>query len=161
MASTVKYIFAHHSNGALKGISEFGDYGLIGAPAGLKFRVSPFGLIVYFVYRADGGSLGTLTTHVDDVLGSGQPGVLRVARKFPERRFGNLEVEGKTFVHVGMELTQATDISAPWARESSRMQTPRPPRSFGRHDNAPHRSREFGWINVGWGVALDGRGVAT
>ena len=55
--------------------------------------------------------MGVFSTHIDEILGCGAPGVLERTRHFLERRFGALKVQENAFVHVGMELAQRQDFS--------------------------------------------------
>ena len=55
---------------------------------GLQFRASPFDPLLYFVLRKDGGAVGAIPTHTDDILGCGEPDVLSNTRVFLEHRFG-------------------------------------------------------------------------
>ena len=94
--------------------------------AGLKPQVLTFGPRLYFSFRAHGGAIGALTTHIDNILGSGEQDMLHLAQKDAERRFGYLEVQQGRFARVGMEWGLATDFSAEWPRGGSRT---RPTRS--------------------------------
>ena len=67
---------------------------------------------MYFVYGGSGPAADVPTTHIDDILGCGEPDILAKARKFPVGRFGKLEVQEGSFVHVGMELAHEKDFSA-------------------------------------------------
>ena len=55
--------------------------------------------------------MGVFATHIDDILGCGEPGVMDKLRQFSELRFGRLKVQEKQFVHVGMELAQDSSFS--------------------------------------------------
>ena len=46
------------------------------ALADLKFQASNFGFRLCSVFRGSGGAKEVLTTHIDDVLGCGDPGIL-------------------------------------------------------------------------------------
>ena len=59
-----------------------------------------------------------ITTHLIDILGCGEQDILLEARNYLGRRLRDLEVRGKSSVHVGVELSQATDCSAQLAQES-------------------------------------------
>ena len=54
---------------------------------------------------------GAFTTRIDDILGCGEPGVMEKLRQFLELRFGELKLQEKHFVHVGMELSQDDSFS--------------------------------------------------
>ena len=56
-------------------------------------------------------ALGVSTTHIDDILGCGVPGILERTRQFLQKRFGGLKLQESDFVHVGMELSQGSDFS--------------------------------------------------
>ena len=83
------------------------------ALAGLKFRVPTFDPTLFFVFRGEGGALGALTTHSDVARGCEERDAFRLSRKFPGRRFGDLEVQEQNFARFGMELTPADDFSVP------------------------------------------------
>ena len=78
---------------------------------GLRFETSKLDPCLYTVFTADSEAVGIFSTHIDDILGCGAPGVLERTRKYLEHRFGALKVQERTFVHVGMELTQVLDFS--------------------------------------------------
>ena len=118
MASTARRTSAHLRNGILMGLGGFGvcglsacglNYALVefneplhGCPlrgrgslesVDLKFQVFPFDQCSFIVFRPQSWAVGALTTHIEDVLGRGAKDVLRLARKFPERRFGDSKVQ--------------------------------------------------------------------
>ena len=68
----------------------------------LKFEASLLDPRLHFVFRLSGGVAGAITTHIDDILGCGEPDPSFQARLFPGKRFGELKVQGKSFAHVGM-----------------------------------------------------------
>ena len=76
------------------------------ALGGLKLQVSSCGPRLHSLYRANGRAAAALATHLDEAPGSEGPDVLCLVRKFLVRRFGDFEVQGEDFAHVGMELTQ-------------------------------------------------------
>ena len=76
---------------------------------GLRFEVLSSGPFPCFVFRMAGG--GAISTHIDDILGCGEPGVLSETQKFPTPRFERPEVREQFSAHVGMELTHE-DIRA-------------------------------------------------
>ena len=51
------------------------------------------------------------TTHIDDILGCGEPDGLPKSREYLERRLGELKLQESLLVHVGMDLVQADDFS--------------------------------------------------
>ena len=63
------------------------------------------------VFNGEGVAVGIFSSHIDDILGCGAPGVLERTRHYLEQRFGALKVQGNNFVHVGMELVQQSDFS--------------------------------------------------
>ena len=63
-----------------------------------------------------GEAAGVFTSHVDDILGGGIRGILERARNFVEGRFGPLELQESTLVHVGTELYQGQDFSVQLAQ---------------------------------------------
>ena len=63
------------------------------------------------VFNGESVAVGVSSSHTDDKLGRGAPGVLDRTRYFPEQRFGPLKVQENNFVHVGMELARKADFS--------------------------------------------------
>ena len=70
---------------------------------GLRFETSKLDPCLYIVFPADSDAVGTFSTHIDDILGCGVPGVLERTRKNLAHRLGALKVQERTFVHVGMD----------------------------------------------------------
>ena len=73
--------------------------------AGLFCVSSSYDTCLSFVFKGKGPAVGASTTHIDDILGCGEPGVMEKLRQFSELRFGEFKLQEKQFVHVGMELT--------------------------------------------------------
>ena len=80
---------------------------------GLKCIGSSFDPCLFFVFRKTGSAVGAFTTHIDDILGCGEPGVMDGIRTFLELRFGELKSQEGNFVHVGMELVQDSTFRLP------------------------------------------------
>ena len=59
----------------------------------------------------DGGAVGAPTTHIDDILGCGERGVPSRLQTFLGSRLGEWELQESSFVHLGMDLRQASDYS--------------------------------------------------
>ena len=78
---------------------------------GLKCIGSSFDPCLFSVFRKTGSAVGAFTTHIDDILGCGEPGVMDGIRAFLELRFGELKLQEGNFVHVGMELVQDSTFS--------------------------------------------------
>ena len=55
--------------------------------------------------------MGAFATHIDDILGCGEPGDMEKLRQFSELRFGELKLLESTSVHVRMELSQDSSFS--------------------------------------------------
>ena len=72
---------------------------------------STFDPCLFFAFRGNGPAVGAFTTHIDDILGCGEPGVMEKLRQFLELRFGELKLQEKHFVQVGTELSQDTSFS--------------------------------------------------
>ena len=83
---------------------------------GLRFETSTLDPCLYAVLNNEGVAVGVFSTHIDDILGCGAPGVLERTRHYLEHRFGALKVQENNFVHVGMELAQQLDFSATLAQ---------------------------------------------
>ena len=78
---------------------------------GLFCASSTFDPCLFYIFNGNGPAVGVFTTHIDDILGCGEPGVMDKLRQFLELRFGKLKVQEKQFVHVGMELAQDSSFS--------------------------------------------------
>ena len=63
------------------------------------------------VFNGASEAVGVLSSHIDDILGCGAPGLLERTRHYLEQRFGALKAQGNNFVHVGMELVRQSDSS--------------------------------------------------
>ena len=79
--------------------------------AGLRFEVSTLDPCLYVVYNTVKEAAGVFSSHIDDILGCGAPGVLDRTRYYLEQRFGPLKIQENSFAHVGMELAQKADFS--------------------------------------------------
>ena len=79
--------------------------------AELRFLFSAFDPYLNFIYCATVGAAGALTTHIDDVLGRGEPGVPPIVQKYLVHRFGAREMQDRTFTHVGMRVSLGKDFS--------------------------------------------------
>ena len=64
------------------------------------------------VFRGQGQAVGAFATHTDDISGCGEPGVLNKIRHFLVKRFGSMELQEDSLVHVGMEVMQNSNFSA-------------------------------------------------
>ena len=58
---------------------------------GLKFTGSTLDPRLYLVCNKEDEAAGVVSTHIDDILGRGVPGVLERTRYFLEQRFGPLK----------------------------------------------------------------------
>ena len=83
---------------------------------GPRFETSTLDPRLYAVFNNEKVAAGALSTHIDDILGCGAPGVLERTRHYLERRFGALKVQESSFVRVCMELAQQLDYSAALAQ---------------------------------------------
>ena len=88
------------------------------ASVGLRCGVSPFDPRLYFVYNRSGSAVGAIATHIDDILGCGEYGLLAKIRPFSEKRFGTLGAQEWSLVHVDMELPQEKDFSVTSTQEA-------------------------------------------
>ena len=84
---------------------------------GLRFETSKLDPCLYTVFTGSDEAVGTVSTHIDDILGCGAPGVLDRSRQYLEHRFGALKVQERKFMHVGMELVQSPDFSVTLTQE--------------------------------------------
>ena len=78
---------------------------------GLRFETSALDPGLFMVFNNEKEAAGVFSSHIDDILGCGAPGVLGRTRYCSEQRFGPLMVQENNFVHVGMELAQKADFS--------------------------------------------------
>ena len=81
------------------------------AAVGLRFDVSSFVPRLYFVFRKMGSAVGAFATHTDDISGFREYDLLAKVRGFLVKRFGGMQVQEGSFVHVGMKLAQEEDFS--------------------------------------------------
>ena len=78
---------------------------------GLRRQASTCDPCVFFVFRDQGQAVGVFATHIDDILGCGEPDVLRKIWAFSEQRFGARKLQENSSVHVGVELNQEATFS--------------------------------------------------
>ena len=83
----------------------------------LRFETSKLDPCLYTVFTGCDEAVGTFSTHNDDILGCGAPGVLDRTRQYLEHRFGALKVQERKFMHVGLELVQSPDFSVTLTQE--------------------------------------------
>ena len=57
---------------------------------GLRRQASTSNPCLFFIFRNEGQAEGAFATHIDDILGCGEPDVLPKMRNFSVRRFGEL-----------------------------------------------------------------------
>ena len=79
--------------------------------AGLRFATSTLDPCLCRVFNGESEAVGVFSSHIDDILGCGAPGVLDRTRHYLEQRFGALKMQENNFVHVGAELAQHADFS--------------------------------------------------
>ena len=79
--------------------------------AGSRCQASAGDPCLFFVFRDQGQAAGVFTTHINDILGCGEPNALPKSRGFSEQRFGGMKLRENSFVHVGMEVEQADNFS--------------------------------------------------
>ena len=63
---------------------------------GLHCEGSTFDPCLFFVFNGKGPAAGALTTHIDGILGCGEPGVMEKLRQFLEIRFGRSSCKKNT-----------------------------------------------------------------
>ena len=78
---------------------------------GLRRQASAFDPCLFFVFRGHGQAVGAFATHIDDILGFGEPDILDKLRHFSGKRIGALKLQEGKFAHVGMELVQDSTFS--------------------------------------------------
>ena len=83
---------------------------------GLRRQASTFDPCLLFVFRDQGQAAGVFTTHIDDILGCGEPDVLPKIRGFSGQRRGAMKLQENSFVHVGVGLRRDADFSATLAQ---------------------------------------------
>ena len=84
-----------------------------------RLRASSFGLSVYFIRRAHCGAVGVLVTHIDDILGRGEPVVFEMHLRFRARRFGAPKSQDAPLTYAGKEVSQAKDPSVTATQKKS------------------------------------------
>ena len=84
---------------------------LSSAKEGLQDTVSSSDPRLHFVFRKECGAVGAFTTHIDDILGCGEPGVLGRTQGFLEARLGQLKLQESPCVHAGIELPEEKDYT--------------------------------------------------
>ena len=94
-------------------LNSVGSLGALGLELGASSREP----CLHFVFGGDGGAIGALTTHIDDILGRGEPDALPETGTFAEYRFETMKVQEKSFALVGMGLPQEDDFSVQLTRE--------------------------------------------
>ena len=57
-----------------------------------------------------------MTTHVDDILGFGETGIMRKATAYLFERPGVADIQDTASTHVGMDIAQSKDVSLEIAR---------------------------------------------
>ena len=85
--------------------------------AELRRMTSAFDPCPFFVFRDQGREVGAFATHIDDILGCGEPDVLPKIRRSSGQRFGAMKLQETSFVHVGVELNQNANFSAALKQE--------------------------------------------
>ena len=78
----------------------------------LRCQAPTFDPCLSFVFRNERQAVGASATHIDDILGCGEPDVLTKMRNFSGQRFGKLGLQEESFAHVGMELVWDSTFSA-------------------------------------------------
>ena len=78
---------------------------------GLRCQVSTLDPCLFFVFRDQGQAVGAFATHIDEIIGCGEPNVLLKIRGFPEHRFGAMRLQENSFAHVGVKLKQDANFS--------------------------------------------------
>ena len=78
---------------------------------GLRFRASSFDPWLFFIFGANGGSVGAIPTHVDDIFRFCEIGVLQLVQRYLGRHFGAPELQEKVCTRVGTEVPQDEDFS--------------------------------------------------
>ena len=86
---------------------------------GLRRQASTPDPCLFFIIRCTGSAAGAFITHIDDILGCGEPDVLPKIRGSSGQRFGELKLRESPFANVGMELAQESDHSAALTQDES------------------------------------------
>ena len=77
---------------------------------GTKFHPSVLDSCKKFMHRPHGRPVGSLSKHIDYIIGCGESGVFDPVQRHPTRRFGTFELLEMTFTRVGAELPQDKDL---------------------------------------------------
>lgn len=89
----------------------------LSAKVHLRRQASPFDPYLFSDFRKVGGAVSVFTTHIHEILGSGEPDFPAEIQNFLGYRPGTLKLQESSLVHVGMELSQEGGFSANLARE--------------------------------------------
>ena len=84
---------------------------------GLRSKASSFDPCWYYIREPNGRPVGTITAHIDGILGCGDAGAPSLAQFYLERRFGEWEIREAPLTQLGMELYQGKDFSAATTQE--------------------------------------------
>lgn len=87
------------------------------ARVGLHIRVSSFEPRLFFAFRREDGPVGAIATHIDAILGRGEPDALSKIRVSPECRFGEMRAQESPFVRFGVEVSQEDDFTVKLPQE--------------------------------------------
>ena len=68
----------------------------------LRCQASTFAPFLFIAFRAKGGAVGVFATHIDDIRGCGESGVLAKIRILLVPRSGELKLQESSSVHMGM-----------------------------------------------------------
>ena len=118
---------------------------------GLRREVSSFDKSLSFVFRKVGGVVGAFATHINDILGRGEPDVPAEIRQFSEYRFGTSKLQESSYAHVGMELLQGSNFSAKLTHGGTHAEsaaTTHFPGDCGRRSRRFRRRRKSNYVGV-------------
>ena len=107
-------VWAERRPGGLSSVFEasYVEFGPFCEERGLRRKASTFDPCSFFVFRDQGQAVGAFTTHIDDILGCGEPDVLPKIRGFSEQRFGAMKLQENSSVHASVGLNQEANFSA-------------------------------------------------
>ena len=76
-----------------------------------RLEASKFDPCSLFVYSNSGSAAGATATHIDDLLGRGEHGILQKMEKFLSATLSPVKVQTGNFAHIGVDVPQKVDGS--------------------------------------------------
>ena len=84
---------------------------------GMRYQASSLDPCRFFIFHETGKAVGAFTDYIDEILGCGEPDVLRKIRDYLAQRFSESKLQESSLVHVGIESEQDDNFSAPLTQD--------------------------------------------